>query len=481
MPAFENDRSNKRRGDGPRPVPSTGPGFAVLAAVQVTLILTLAAISVPLPRIGEEFGLDHSGLVLLTSAYGLPFAGLLLLGGRLADRYGGRRMFTAGLALFAVASAAVPLAPTFAALTGLRFAQGAAAALTAPAAMAVLRVLLPGPAAHARAMATWGGLSVLGATGGSLLSGVVSTYTSWRWIFAVPVAVSAAALACAPRWLPADPERTRVPTLDLPGAALATAGVTLTGYGLIATDAHGWGAGSALVPLLSGAALLAAFVLLERRTREPLLPPAFLRHPSRALGTAAVALTAAGTALVFFLLPLGFQQERGWSPLRTSAAFVPYTAVLLAAGRAAGPLIARFGARAVLAAGLAAGAAGMLTLAAFDGDRYLPGPAAGLLLLPAGAALAFAGSAVLAVEGVPARQAGLAGGVMNTAMEAGPTVGLAILLSLGGPAAALTAAGACFAATAALTALAAGARPPRGPRGPRPAARPAAAPTTTVP
>ncbi|MGA5064644.1 MFS transporter [Streptomyces exfoliatus] len=431
----------------------TRGGFVLLGGVQMTLIFTLAALAVPLPRIGAEFRLDRADLILLSAAYGLTFAGLLLLGGRLADRLGGRRALTAGLLLFGTASALAPLAPGYEALLAARFGQGVGAALVAPAAMAVLRALFPAPGAYGRAMATWGGLSVLGATAGNLLSGVIAAATSWRGTFAVPVAVTVAVLLLAPRLLPATPPGTGR-ALDLPGALLATAGITLASFGLVLTDAHSWGSAPVLVPLLTGAALLAAFVAVERRTADPLLPPDFLRDGRRALGLAAIGLTASGTATVFVLLSLALQEGRGWSPLLTSAAFVPFAVALLGSGRLAGPLIGRYGPGRVTGAGLGAAAAGLGLLAAtgFDGSvPYAYGLLPGLLLLPAGGALSFAGAAVLAVEGVPADRAGLAGGVLNTAMELGPTVLFAALLTLGGDAVSLAAAAALFTALAAVT------------------------------
>ncbi|WP_024757377.1 MFS transporter [Streptomyces exfoliatus] len=436
-----------------RPGTRTRGGFLLLGGVQMTLIFTLAALAVPLPRIGAEFRLDRADLILLSAAYGLTFAGLLLLGGRLADRFGGRRTLTGGLLVFGTASALAPLAPGYEALLAARFGQGVGAALVAPAAMAVLRALFPAPAAYGRTMATWGGLSVLGATAGNLLSGVIAAASSWRGTFAVPVAVTLAALLLAPRLLPATPPGTDR-ALDLPGALLATAGITLASFGLVLTDAHSWGSAPVLVPLLTGLALLAAFAVVERRTADPLLPPDFLRDGRRALGLAAIGLTAAGTATVFVLLSLALQEGRGWSALLTSAAFVPFAVALLGAGRLAAPLIGRYGPGRVTGAGLGTAAAGLGLLAAtgFDGSvPYAYGLLPGLLLLPAGGALSFAGAAVLATEGVPAHRAGLAGGVLNTAMELGPTVLFAALLTLGGDAVSLAAAAVLFTALAATT------------------------------
>ncbi|RII20939.1 Multidrug resistance protein stp [Streptomyces sp. YIM 130001] len=432
--------------------PRRSTAFALLGTIQVTLIFTLAAIAVPLPRIGRELGVARADLILLSAAYGLTFAGLLLLGGRVADRYGARNALTAGLLVFAVASAAAPLAPTYATLLGARFAQGVGAAVVTPAAMAALRTVFPGPAAYGRAMATWGGLSIIGATTGNLLSGVLSALWSWRLALAAPLLVAAAGLVLVPRLLPVTPP-TPGRRLDLRGAVLATGGVTAASYGLVMTDARAWTSAQVLVPLSAGVVLLAAFAAAERRTPDPLLPPGFLRDGRRRLGLAAISLTASGTALTFVLLSLRLQQERGWSALATSAAFVPFAVSLLTAGRAAGALTGRYGAPRVTGAGLTTGAAGLALLAAtgFTTLPYAYGLLPGLVLLPAGAALSFAGASVLATEGVPQSQSGLAGGSLNTAMELGPTALFALLLTLGGDPASMAATAALFAVLAALT------------------------------
>lgn len=430
--------------------PAPGAAFALLGTVQMTLIFALTSLIVPLPTIGREFSLARDDLMLLSAAYGLSFAGLLLFGGRLTDRFGGRRVLTAGLLLFAVASLAAPFAQGPGILLTARFAQGVGAALTAPAAMAVLRAVFPEPAAFGRAMATWGGLSVLGATAGNLLSGVISALATWRLSFAVPVAVAVAALVLAPRLLPATPEG-EGRSLDLPGALLATAGISLASYGFVLTDVQSWGSTGVLVTLLAAAALLLAFPLIERRVRDPLLPLGFLRDRRRVLALAAIGLTAAGTTVTFVLLSLHLQQELGWSPLRTSAAFLPFAVALLVAGRVAGPLVARYGAARVTTTGLVAAAAGLALLALTGLTAEIPyayGLLPGLLLLPAGAAAAFAGAAVLATDGVEPHQAGLAGGVMNTAMELGPTVVFAAVLSLGSDTVSLAATAVAFAAIA---------------------------------
>ncbi|MFE6054407.1 MFS transporter [Kitasatospora sp. NPDC056446] len=405
-------------------------GFALLGVVQAVLVFTITILTVPLPLVAREFGLGPSGVLLLSASYGLTFSSLLLLGGRLTDRHGGRRVLRTGLAVLGAASIACALAPGYPVLLASRLLQGAGAALAAPAAVAVVRVLYPAAADYRRAMATWGGLSVLGATAGSVLSGAVAAVVSWRWLFAVPVLVALAGLARS-RSLPSAEPAGRRPALDLRGAALATAGICAASYALVASTEHGWADPEVYGPLLAGLVLLLAFAAAERRAADPLLPPGFLADRRRATALATVMVTAAGTALTFVLLSLYLQQQRGWSAAATSAAFLPYAAALLLSGRLAGPLTVRYGPGPVTAGGLAAAGGGLGLLAGLAPDSGYPlGLLPGLLLLPAGAAAAFAGAAVLATGGVAPERTGLAAGVFNTAMELGPTGGLAALMAL---------------------------------------------------
>ncbi|MFD8706042.1 MFS transporter [Kitasatospora sp. NPDC059648] len=436
--------------------PTARSSFALLGVVQAVLVFTIMILTVPLPLVARELGLGPSEVLLLSAAYGLSFAALLLSGGRLADRHGGRGTLRCGLVLLAAASVSCALAPGYPVLLAGRFVQGAGAALTAPAAAAVVRRLYPEPAAYRRAMASWGGLSVIGATTGSVVSGAVAAVVSWRWLFAVPVLVALAGLARSGS-LPAPAPAGRRPALDLRGAALATTGLCATSYALVASTDHGWRNAEVLAPLAAGLLLLLAFAGAERRTADPLLPPGFLADRPRATALVAVMATSAGTALAFVLLSLYLQQLRGWSAAGTSAAFLPYAAALLLSGRLAGPLTARFGPVPVTAAGLALEGAGLALLAGIDpAGSYATGLLPGLLLLPAGAAASFAGAAVLATGGVAPERTGLAAGVLNTAMELGPTAGLAALMALaatrpttvGGYAVAFAAAAAGLALTA---------------------------------
>jgi MFS family permease len=393
--------------------------FTLLAAVQVSLIAAITLITVALPVIGSALRVGDSDLALITAAYGLAFGGLLMLGGRLADLAGHRRMFVLGVVVFGGGSAIAGGAPGLDVLIAARFVTGAGAALAAPAAMALLGAVFPEPVQRRRVVALWGTLSGIGAAAGTVLSGVIVTWASWRWTLLLPAAVAVVAVPAAFRVLPSVPAR-RV-RLDVPGALLVTAGFSTVSYALIADPGAGL--------LAAGIVLLAGFAVAEAITPVPLVPLRFLAR--RSLSFVTVLLASAGTATVSFFLVLYFQQVRGFSPLRTSAAFVPYCVALLVTGLVSGRLVGRFGARAVTVIGLATAAIGLALVGRLGvATPYAGYLLAGLLVLPLGVGLAFAGAFVSATDGVDPDQAGMAAGVINTAMEAGPTVGLAVAVAL---------------------------------------------------
>lgn len=433
---FPNDQRTQEAGI---PLPPTEPvqnsrlAFTILATVQATLIFTIALIMVPLPKIADEFAVGPAALLLLQVSYGLPFSGLLLFGGRLADRYRGRRVFMVGLGMFGAASVMAALAPSFGMLVGMRALEGVGGALTAPAAIAVLRKLFPEPAKFGTAMATWGGVSVLGAVLGFVVSGVLTNWVSWRWMFAVPVLVALLGLAVARGLLPncRDDVVAKRPGMDPLGALFATPGIALASFGLIASGEHAWTSIAVYGPLAAGLMLLAAFLLVERQARDPLLPLGFLLDSCRLAGLLGMFLAAAGSVLIEFVLLLFFQQLRGWTPLFTALAFLPFAIALIVANYAAPSRVARYGAINTLIAGFVVAAIGLGWLAGISHDiSYNLGLVPGMVLLAIGISLVFSGAAVLSMTNVPRHQAGLAGGVMNTGMELGPTVGLTALMSV---------------------------------------------------
>lgn len=401
--------------------------FALLAAVQVVSIMAITLVVVALPAIQRDFGLGAGGLALVTSAYGVAFAGLLLLGGRLADLHGPRRLLVRGLAAFGVASVAAGTAWTPEALILARFVQGCGAALAAPSALALVGEVVRNPARRERAHALWGGLASFGAVLGMLVSGAV-TLVSWRWLFAIPAAVAALVLWHAPRLLPEARPRERAP-LDAAGALLATTGLALTSFGLLRAADLCWSSGSARLAVAAGVALLAAFGWVERKAPEPLLPPSLLRSRRRVVALLAILGTSAVTGALTFFASLYFQQLRGLTPLQTSGAFVPYAAVLACTSVVTGRLVGRLGARRVLVAGLALAAAGSALAAQMD-DGQATWVVAALLVFPAGAVLAFSGATVAALEDVRGDRVGVAGGLVNTALETGPVLSLAVLVAI---------------------------------------------------
>lgn len=390
--------------DAVNDVDRRGQAYALLGAVQATVVATMTVVALPLPAIGRELGLDPAAAALVGVAYALAFGVLLPVGGRLVDRFGARPLLVVGLAAFAGASIAAALASGFATLTIARLGQGAGAALIAPAALAAVR-LRTARGAQPKVAAAWGGLSVLGAIAGALLPGAVDDWVSWRWCFAPAVLVSAAALHLAPR-LVSDPPRGRS----------------------------------------------------RGRGRAP-RPVAYLADRRRVLGLLAIGLSATGAALAGLLLIAALPADR------LVPAILPGVAALVLAGYLARrPLAARVPARrdaapALLTAGLASGAAGLLLLSRVGPDTgYVTVVLPGLVLLGAGLALVFAAGTVLALAGVPVHRSGLAGGAFNGALALGVIAGLAFAGGASGTAAATAGVGAAFALLAMLTPLAA---PPR--------------------
>jgi MFS family permease len=405
--------------------------FALLGTVQVTLIATMTIISVALAAIQQELHLSTSELALVNNAYPVSFCGLLLFGGRLGDLFGRRAMFLAGTGIFAVASAAAGLAWGVVPLLLARFGQGCGAALAAPAALALLSVVFPDPARRTRAVAVWGGLPVAGATTGLLLSGVMVEWASWRWAFAAPVAIALAVLTVTRRLLPADSADSSQRQLDVTCAVLATAGLSALCFGMVEAGERSWTSVTVLVSLIGGAGLLTAFVIVESRVPAPLVPLSFFGSIRRVVGLVAVVLASSGTTAFAFFLPLYFQQVRGFSPAGTSAAFLPYALAMFVGGWLAGRLVARAGHRIPTVAGLLAGAFGLFLVSALGVDTPYAGVVlTGMVVFPIGVSLLFSGGTVAVVDQVPDHQAGLAGGVLNTAMEGGPALGFAVLVSL---------------------------------------------------
>mgnify|MGYP003287652684 CR=1 FL=1 len=303
--------------------------LAVLASVQFMIVANLTTVNVALPSVQVDLHLTGAGLAWAVNAYLLAAGGVLLLGGRLGDLLGRRRVLGWGTALFAAASLAAGAAQDTVMLVASRFAQGLGVALAAPAALSLVAVLFPAGKNRARALGVWGGLGALGGVAGLLLAGLLTDMVSWRWVFLVNLPVAVMALALLPRLV--DESHAPGGRLDLAGAVLATGGLVAVVAGLLAASSRPWNDPRVLGPQLGGLAALTTFVLVERRAPDPLLPPRFFASPVRSIAALAMTLMTGTMAAMFLLLSLYMSTVLGYSPLSVGMAYLPFCAVLVVA------------------------------------------------------------------------------------------------------------------------------------------------------
>lgn len=411
--------------------------LALLGVAQFMLVLDVTVVAVALPDIGTDLGLGRTALTWVVSAYTLMFGGLLLLGGRLADLVGARRVVLAGLALFTTASLVSGVAWNAESLIGGRISQGAAAALLSPAALSIVATTFHG-AERNRALGVWSALGGAGSAAGVLVGGLLTAGPGWSWIFYVNVPVGVAVLALLRRALPvpapAKPGRTRRPRLDLPGALLVTAGTAALIYGLVNAGDDGWTASSTVAPVAAAAVLYTGFVLLQRRLRAPLIDPWLLtRRP--VLAGVLLMLVATGLLISsFFLGSFLLQHGRGYGALTTGLLFLPVAVATAAGAHAGGRAVGRVGPRPVATVALAVAAAGA-TLAAVATTLADPsiGTAAlvtGMGVTAAGLGAGFVTATTSALAHVDHHDAGLASGIVSTFHEFGAALGVAVASSV---------------------------------------------------
>ncbi|MBT2208557.1 MFS transporter [Actinomadura sp. NEAU-AAG7] len=407
-----------------------GLALALLVTVQFVLVLDASIVNVALPSIGRELRFDQADLSWVGNAYTLAFGGFLLFGGRVADLAGRRRMFVAGLALFTLASLGGGLAGGAGLLVAARAVQGLGAALAAPAALSLIMTLYaPGPERN-RALGLFGAVAGAGGATGSILGGLLTDRFGWEAVLFVNVPIGAAALALAPLLLP-EARDTAVRGFDLLGAATVTGGLALLVYTLVDAGDAGWT--SARTYGLGGAALLllAAFVLVEARVRNPLMPLSTFRSRELSGGNLAAVLMTMAVFPMFYVMTLYLQQVMDYGPVRAGLGQLP-VAVAMAAGAGAGSgLVTRFGPRAASAAGLAVAAAGLAWFSRLSapGDYWqdVLGPS---LVMGLGGGTAFVAVTIAATAGASARESGLASGLINTTQQVGGALGLAITVAV---------------------------------------------------
>ena len=448
----------------PSPLP-----LLALCSGYFMVILDVTVVTVALPPIGRDFhtGGDLSGVQWVADGYTVVFAGVLLSAGSIGDRLGAKAAFQAGLLGFVLTSAGCGLAPSLPFLVAARLLQGLAAALVVPTSLALIHAGYPDRAGRARAIGVWGGIGGVAAASGPVLGGLLVAGLGWRAVFFVNVPVGVLGWALTARHVPAAPRPARpagarpagAARLDLRGQLLAVLSLSAVAYGVIEAGRSGWTAPVPLAAFALAAPAAAAFVRVERRHRDPMLPLGLFRRPAFCGATAVGLLLNTGFYGQLFVVTFYFQQYRHYAVLSAGLAILPQSAMAAVASTLGGRVTARTGPRTPMAVGLLTGAAGFAAL--LVAGRSTPYPELVLPLAAVGFGMAFAMPATVAaaVEAAPAEHAGIAAGVVNCARQVGSALGVALLGALvaggsgfpaGMRAGALAGAG-CFAAGAVLT------------------------------
>jgi EmrB/QacA subfamily drug resistance transporter len=426
--------SHPRTIDQPPAAPAAGRvqrrwyALALISIAQFMLILDVTVVNVALPSIGTDLHLGREMLTWVITAYTLVFGGLMLLGGRLADALGARRTLLAGLAMFTLASLTSGLANGGAVLIAGRVGQGVGAALLSPAALAIVTTTFHG-AERTKALGVWAALGGIGSAAGVLLGGVLTAAAGWQWVFFINLPVGVAVLIALPLTIPAIPPRGA--RVDLPGAVLVTAATSALIYGLVKAGDAGWGGPATLAGLAGAVVLYAAFAIVERTSRAPLVD---LRLLARRPIVAGAFLMLVATALLiafFFLGSVYLQHARGYTALATGVAFLPVAVAVGLGAHLGSRFVGRTGGRPVAAAGLGVTAAGawLLTGLSTSGNPWvhlLPG----FVLAAAGIGAAIVAATTTALGFITPNEAGLTSGLVSTFHEVGGSVGVAVVSTL---------------------------------------------------
>jgi EmrB/QacA subfamily drug resistance transporter len=405
--------------------------LVLLCTVQFLDIVDGSIVNVALPSIQRNLHFSQQNLQWVASGYVLTYGGFLLLGGRAADLLGRRRLLVAGVVLFGLCSLAGGLAQNETTLILARVVQGIGAAMMAPAALSLVTTLFKEGVDRHKALGVWGAISGLGAAAGVFFGGVLSQGPGWRWVLFVNLPFCALILAGAFVLLDDDHREHPGREFDVRGALLVTSGMLLLVYALISAPDHGWSTGTTIGELAAATVLLLAFLFNEARTSRPLLPLSIFRVRGLAAADATQLIAFAGFYSMFFFLTLYMQNILHWSPIEAGAAYLPVTAGLGFAAGLSPKLFARVGTRPVIVAGalLAAGGIYFLSRIPLHGT-YLANILPGLLVMSFGLGAIFVGATVAANAGVRAEQAGIAAGLLNTSLQLGIALGLAIFSAL---------------------------------------------------
>jgi EmrB/QacA subfamily drug resistance transporter len=416
---------------GPAADPRRWKALGVLALIQFMLVLDITVVNVALPYIHDDLHFSATGLAWVVDGYVLMAGGLLLLGGRLADILGRRKIFLIGVALFAAASATCGAAANPSMLVTSRFVQGIGEALAAPASLGLIALLFPDPQERIKALGIWGGISGLGGTTGVVISGALVNYVSWRWIFYINLPVAALALLTVPRLVSESkmvPESSRI---DFAGAITGTAGLIGLVDGLLQAARHPWGSTGVLLPLLGGPVLLAVMLLIEARSDHPLIPLAFFHNRTRMVTNLTTPFFTSGFFTYFFLLTLYEQQLLHYSPIRSGLGYLPF-GVAIGLGIGLGTaLMPKVGVKNQLAFAFATCAVGLaLTSTITTSSHYATAILPGMTVLGFGSGLSFPTIGNASLHGVTGQDSSLASGVQATVQQVGGALGLSLFVTI---------------------------------------------------
>jgi len=420
---------NEAPRQGPLGLTRPAATLALLAFAMLIVSLDQYIVVVALPEIGRDLGYTAQTLQSVISAYAVASAGFLLLGGRAADLLGRRRVLVSGLVLYVAASLAGGLAPVPEVLLAARAAQGLGGALVFPATLALVNTTFAEGRERNRALAVWGSSGAAGLVVGVLLGGVLTQAFGWEAVFFVNVPLAGLAALAALRLIARDPERERNREFDLPGALSATLGITLLVFALIKGPEFGWGSPSIIASAAAGLLSLGTLAIVERRSRDPLLPSRLLANRNLDIAVAIALLFAATFGAVLYFLSLYFQDVRGYDALQTGVAFLLPTALVVAGSALGGQMTTRLGLRPTMVAALALGALGAVALGlAMSPDGSYTALIPGLVALSIADGVVFTTMFIAAGTGVVDRDQGVASAIASTGSGIGAALGLAVLV-----------------------------------------------------
>ena len=408
--------------------------LVLVAVAQFMIVLDSTIVNVALPTIQRDVGFSQESLVWVLNAYILIFGGFLLLGGRLADRLGRRRLFMTGAALFAGASLVCGLSQAEATLLVARGVQGLGGALVSPAALSIILTNFAEGPERNRALAVWGAIAGAGGAVGLLLGGLIVEALSWRWVFFVNVPIGALLLSAAPRRIRESRSEDAAPGYDVEGAVAITLGTIVLVFTLIKANAWGWGSVRTVAGLAAAALLVTGFVLIERSHKNPLVPLRIFSARSLTAASLTLLLVAASLFGVIFFITLYLQQVLDYSALKTGLAYMPMSASIIGSSTVASRLVDRYSPKPILASGLVVATAGLVLMSRISGHGdYASHVLPAMVVMGIGLGMSFVPVTIAGTNGVPPQDSGLASGLLNTATQVGGAFGLAILTAVSTP------------------------------------------------